>query len=136
LRKSAFEPARIRQRALPILCVDFDGTLVDFSQGYRGPGVYGAIIEGAREAVRRLAMRFRVVVLTARDVSEHEGILAYLQAHGVEVAEVTNVKPPAAFYVDDRAVRFTEWPSVLVEVEGRQRAFGVPSDAGGGSRPE
>jgi hypothetical protein len=31
----------------------------------------------------------------------------YLKSHNVKVSKVTDVKPPAVAYIDDRAVRFT-----------------------------
>jgi hypothetical protein len=48
-----------------------------------------------------------VIVLTARS-SGHVAIHAHLKAKGYPVENVTNVKPPAQCYVDDKALRVSK----------------------------
>ena len=41
----------------------------------------------------------------------------WLRAHDIEVDEVTEFKPPALVYVDDRAVRFRgDWEQTIDEI--------------------
>lgn len=89
----------------PTVCVDLDGVLNTFDE-WRGPEFFHPPREGAREFLGALhASGFRVVVLTVR---WHEWVRAWLGQHGLSelVDEVTDRKPPAHAYVDDRAVCF------------------------------
>lgn len=89
----------------PTVCVDLDGVLNRYD-GFRGGKFYHDPSPGADEFLRRLnELGYRVVVLTVRwkaDVEE------WLERHDLarHVAEVTDRKPPAHVYVDDRALCF------------------------------
>lgn len=50
---------------------------------------------------------FKVVVLTARE--ELEPVREWLKKNNFPEVEVTNIKPPAIAYIDDRSIRFTNW---------------------------
>jgi phosphoserine phosphatase len=89
----------------PAVCVDLDGVLNTFDE-WRGPEFFHPPREGAREFLSALhGSGFRVVILTVR---WHEWVRAWLEQHGLSefVDEVTDRKPPAHAYVDDRAVCF------------------------------
>lgn len=89
----------------PLVCVDLDGVLNTFD-GWRGDEYFHPPREGAREFLAGLrAAGFRVVVFTVR---WHEFAEAWLLEHGLaeSVDEVTDRKPPAHAYVDDRAICF------------------------------
>jgi hypothetical protein len=89
----------------PTVCVDLDGVLNTFDE-WRGPEFFHPPREGAREFLAALKEQgFRVVVLTCR---WHEWVTAWLREYGLAefVDEVTDRKPPAHAYVDDRAVCF------------------------------
>lgn len=87
------------------ICVDLDGVLNMFDE-WRGPEYFHSPREGAREFLASLkAEGFRVVILTVR---WREWVLDWLVETGMAefVDEVTDRKPPAHVYVDDRAVCF------------------------------
>lgn len=87
------------------VCVDLDGVLNTFDE-WRGPEYFHAPRPGAREFLASLhAAGFRVVVLTVR---WHEWASAWLAEHDLArfVDEVTDRKPAAHVYIDDRAVCF------------------------------
>jgi hypothetical protein len=89
----------------PVVCVDLDGVLNTFDE-WRGPEFFHPPREGAREFLESLhGSGYRVVVLTVR---WHEWARAWLDKNGLGefVDEVTDRKPPAMAYVDDRAVCF------------------------------
>lgn len=100
----------------PTVCVDLDGVLNAY-QGYRGSDHYPPPSPGAREFLHRLReMGYRVVVLTVRWKPHVE---AWLARHGLAgyVDEVTDRKPPAHVYVDDRAVCFRgDFEAALEEI--------------------
>lgn len=104
------------------ICVDLNGVL-DTYTGWKGPWHTDPPRPGAREFLAALVGDgYRVVVLTTREVQQTHD---WLREHGMAdyVAEVTNTKPPALVYVDDRAVCFRgNYEETLQEIRGF-RAF-------------
>lgn len=89
----------------PVVCVDLDGVLNAFD-GWRGADFFHPPRPGAREFLQLLNERgYRVVVFTVRWAPHVE---AWLAEHGLAefVSAVTDKKPPAHVYVDDRAICF------------------------------
>lgn len=89
----------------PVVCVDLNGVL-DAYTGWRGPEHWDDPRPGAEEFLRELHERgFRVVIFTTRWEDDARGWLA---RHGLDrwVAAVTDRKPAAHVFVDDRAVCF------------------------------
>ncbi len=87
------------------VCVDLDGVLNTFDE-WRGPEFFHPPRDGAREFLAALhANGYRVVVFTVR---WHEWTSKWLEQFGLDtfVDEVTDRKPPAHVYIDDRAVCF------------------------------
>jgi hypothetical protein len=92
------------------IAIDFDGVIHSYEDGWQGGNVYGSPKEGCIKVINELKHRgFKVVVLTARD--ELEPVKNWLAAHKIDI-EVTNTKPPAIAYIDDRAIRFTNWEDI------------------------
>ena len=92
----------------PLICLDFDGVLHKYSQGWQGGRIYDRPVEGSQNACFRLqAMGYSLVVLTARD--DLEPVSEWLEYWEFPPMPVTNRKIPAAFYVDDNAIRFYSW---------------------------
>lgn len=96
------------------LCIDFDGVIHRYSKGYHDKTAYDIPMEGAYESLFKLKSQgYRIVIFTARDTTE---VVEWLQKHWrgtpLEGLEVTNVKIPALAYVDDRAIRFTNWNDI------------------------
>lgn len=86
-----------------LACVDLDSVILrhDPQDGNN----LGAILPLGRKLVNWLQMNgWRVIVLTARDRG-HQQILSYLNRHDVWPESVTNRKPYADVYLDDKAVR-------------------------------
>jgi hypothetical protein len=97
----------------PIVCVDLDGVLNAFD-GWKGADFFHPPRPGAREFLEELNRRgFRVVVFTVR-WSPH--VESWLAKHGLSelVWMVTDKKPPAFAYIDDRAICFDgDFPATL-----------------------
>jgi hypothetical protein len=89
----------------PIVCVDLDGVLNAFD-GWKGGEYFHPPRPGAREFLQELNDRgYEVVVFTVRWGPHVEKWLAEngLSEH---VSTVTDKKPPAHVYIDDRAICF------------------------------
>jgi hypothetical protein len=89
----------------PIVCVDLDGVLNDYD-GWKGADYFHPPRPGAREFLEQLNRQgYRVVLFTVR-WGPH--VQDWLAKYGLTelVSEVTDKKPPAHVYVDDRAICF------------------------------
>ncbi len=113
----------------PTVCVDLDGVLNTFDE-WRGADFFHPPREGARQFLSELqAAGYRVVILTVR---WHEWVSAWLARNGLAdfVDEVTDRKPSAHAYVDDRAVCFQgDFDATLARV----RSFRPFWESGGAS---
>lgn len=88
-----------------IVCVDLDGVLNEFD-GWKGPDYFHPPRPGAREFLEQLhELGYRIVIFTVRWKPHVE---QWLAQHGLAelVDEVTDKKPPAHIYIDDRAFCF------------------------------
>jgi hypothetical protein len=88
-----------------IVCVDLNGVLDSYT-GWRGPSHFDPPRPGARAFLESLRDRgFEIVVFTTRYA---DGVWAWLREHGLAdlVADVTDRKPAAHVFIDDRAVCF------------------------------
>jgi hypothetical protein len=106
----------------PVVAVDLNGVL-DAYTGWKDPEHWDPPREGAGEFLRELNERgFRVVVFTTR---WQDDARAWLSQHGLDrwVSEVTDRKPAAHVFVDDRAVCFRgDFAETLAEIM-RFRAY-------------
>jgi phosphoglycolate phosphatase-like HAD superfamily hydrolase len=93
------------------LALDFDGVIHRYSRGYQDGSIYDEPIEGTKEALEKLSRQYRLVIFTARDITP---IIQWLAKYGLEefIDEITNQKPHAIAYIDDRGVRFTNWKDI------------------------
>lgn len=104
------------------ICWDFDGVLHPYSRGYQGKGnIYDPPTEECIAALNTLrAVGTRMIVCTAREPWE---IMGWLTQYGLDWLPVTNVKPIALIYPDDRGYRFdgdfTEFLRVYPQLIGK-----------------
>ncbi len=115
-----------------VVAIDFDGTLFEYD-GWKNSAHYGEPIDGAKEAVEKLRDRgFKIMIFTTR--GNVEGVKEALEKydipydyinenpHAPPEADISDVKPPANYYIDDRAVHFTgDWNEVMKEIEKREK---------------
>lgn len=102
------------------VAVDFDGTIAGYEHGWQGKPAENPT-KGAAEALRTLVMKGCTIVVFSCRANESGGvqdIRDWLMRHDMMqyVSEITNVKPRAVAYVDDRGVAFQgDW---LAAVQG------------------
>jgi len=117
----------------PIVCVDLNGVLDSYT-GWRGPEHFDPPRTGAREFLESLAARgFDIVVFTTR---HPDGVWEWLERFGLRplVRDVTDRKPPAHVFVDDRAVCFRgDFAQTLRAIDTFAAHWEVPSACDVGS---
>ena len=101
----------------PVVCVDFNGVLDSYT-GWRGPAHFDPPRPGAREFLECLVARgFSVVIFTTRFPDDVYRWLDEFNLRGL-VQEVTDRKPAAHVFVDDRAVCFRgDFEATLAEID-------------------
>jgi hypothetical protein len=94
------------------LAIDFDGVLHGYSKGWQEGVIYDPPKDGAKEALASLSEKFNLVVFTTRE--DLDAVGTWLETHELSpyITSVTNSKPLAVAYIDDRAVRFENWVQV------------------------
>lgn len=107
------------------VCIDLDGTVCDTRDGTDYAAA--APLPGAAEALRALRRAgFAVVLYTARHFNHWQTTCRWLEQHGIEYDQLAFGKPPARFYVDDRAIPFAgDWREVqerLIRDRARESA--------------
>jgi hypothetical protein len=94
-----------------ILAIDFDGVIHNKEQPLKGKRM-GEPIEGAKETIDRLRYELGAMIIvhsvwaTGRGV---EAIAEWMSFYEIHYDEITNLKPKADIYLDDKAVKFTTW---------------------------
>ena len=110
------------------VAVDFDGVIHGYSKGWANGTIYDPPTPGALKALRELMTQYAVFIFTSRDASQ---VRAWLEQYLFKTAEddgqtfwnrhgvllVTSRKLPAAVYIDDRAIRFTDWTQALADLK-------------------
>ncbi len=94
----------------PVLAVDFDGTITEYKNRWEGPEKINEVpVPGAQEFIRKAQEHFDVVVFSTRATFGHRAMDAmkdWLRENGFPDLDIVSEKPPAAVFLDDRAVRF------------------------------
>jgi hypothetical protein len=111
------------------IAIDFDGVIHAYSRGWADGNIYDQPLPGALEGLRQLMERDAVFIFTSRDPQqvadwlfekgefnitwEPPGETTCTFWNDRDRILVTNRKLPATAYLDDRAVRFTDWDQAL-----------------------
>ena len=106
-----------------IIAIDFDGVIHRYSDGWMDGSIYDTPTDGACEAIIKLKKNFDVIIFTTRE--DHDAIKKWfkwwaetvnLTNHDLDILlelPITNKKPLAFAFIDDRAIRFTNWRDIL-----------------------
>ena len=105
---------------MALIALDFDGVLHD--KAHPKPGrVMGAPIELAKEsleALRRSGHTFFLHTAFGKTPREKDVIRNWMLYYGFPMMDI-EYKPPAAAYVDDKGVGFTDWRTAYEELRKR-----------------
>ena len=109
------------------LAVDFDGVIHKYSKGGIDGVIYDKPMTGALKIMGELTKQgFGIIIHTTRlnpevrSLAEVEQqiqmINQWLKKNGFEKDKhyqaITALKPKASFYIDDRAIKFTNWQKI------------------------
>ena len=116
------------------VAVDFDGVLHSYDKGWHDGTIYGDWKPGAVTGLTQLMQQYAVFVHTTRSPKQVARWIERKSGYGFECTTrvpragllrrpgfwnergyllVTSRKLPAIAYIDDRAIRFENWPQVL-----------------------
>ena len=101
---------------IPTIALDFDGVLNTYT-GWKGENELYEPRPGTRQFLEKLSKKYSVKIYSTRDASK---IKRWLYNHNLDqyIDEVTNTKPLAIAYVDDRAIRFNgDYNEIMDKIE-------------------
>lgn len=95
---------KIEDGYIPIVAVDFDGVLNRYT-GWKGENILFEPQSGVKYFLKKLCEDYDVVIFTCRNT---EKVKEWLKEHGLDryVHGVTENKPKAVAYIDDRAINY------------------------------
>jgi cobalamin biosynthesis Co2+ chelatase CbiK len=89
------------------IAIDFDGVVHRYSKGFQGmKNVYDCPTEGTEDALKFLKEKgYRLIIVSSRSIAP---IKEWLIKNKLEnyFDDISNIKYPAKFYIDDHAIRF------------------------------
>lgn len=119
------------------VAVDFDGVLHSYERGWADGNIYGDWKPGSVAALTQLTRQYAVFIHTTRNPKQVARWIEQQSGYAFECTTrmprtwygrrkpfwntqglllVTPHKLPAIAYIDDRAVRFANWPDALIAV--------------------
>lgn len=109
------------------LCIDFDGVIHNNHLGFHDGSIYGNIIEGSQEALKKLSKKYDLIIYTCKANPERplvngktgiDLIWDWLNQHNLSqyITSITHEKPTAIAYIDDKAIKFENWNDCLNEI--------------------
>jgi len=108
------------------ILVDFDGVIHSYHEGYKDGSIYGYVIKGAKEAIEKLKKKgYKIVIFTTRvspgtnkDYKQQKiDIANWLQKNSIPYDLITSEKLGANYYIDDNAIKFTNWSDVMQKIK-------------------
>jgi hypothetical protein len=106
------------------LAIDFDGVIHKNSKGFYDGTIYDDPIEGSYEALKTLSKTYNLIIFSAKARNDRplinsktgvELIWEWLEKHNMKqfISDVVSEKPRALYYIDDKAIHFTNWNNIL-----------------------
>lgn len=111
------------------VAIDFDGVIHQYSKGWHDGSVYDPPVPGALQALAQLRRLYAIAIFTTREVYQ---VGDWFVDHGCNDVTcvwtppfwsdqtrilITNIKPAASVYIDDRALRFVNWDQTMSDLK-------------------
>lgn len=106
------------------LAIDFDGVIHNFDKGWHDGTCYGEPIEGALDTIKELSKEYNIIIFSAKvrpdrplvgGKTGYELVEEWLEKYNIRqhIDEITYEKPRAEWYIDDKAIEFTNnWENI------------------------
>lgn len=91
-----------------ILAIDFDGVIHDHKNPIEGRRM-GGPIEGAKEQLTEWHDSGHTIIIHSLWGGKPDAIAKWMEYYQIPYNEITNIKPQADYYIDDKAIRFESW---------------------------
>ena len=113
------------------IAVDLDGVILEYDK-WKGIDHFGEPIPGAKESLQKLRnLGFKIIIYTTRvnkintkkSFTQRDIIKLIeqkLKEYNIPFDEISTEKPLAKYYIDDRAIRFTNWEEVMDFIVGSE----------------
>ena len=85
-----------------VLAIDFDGTIHDINNPVAGHRM-GPPMPGALEKLSSFRQKGYKIII-------HK----WMEFYDIPYDEITNIKPVADYYIDDKAIKFTSWSDIIL----------------------
>jgi hypothetical protein len=106
------------------LAIDFDGVIHKNSKGFHDGTVYDEPVEGSFEALQTLSRNYKLIIFSAKARTDRplinnktgvELIWEWLEKYNLKqfISDVVSEKPRALYYIDDKAIHFTNWEKII-----------------------
>lgn len=110
------------------LMIDFDGVISKYTNGWNNGILVDDPMDGVKEAIDHFkGLGFEIIIFTTRASKSHnvnptseqliQDLQKWLKEHEIQYDAITADKLPALAYIDDKAIRFTNWFDVIKQVE-------------------
>ncbi len=97
------------------IMIDLDGVICTEERAFERP--LAEPLAGAKDALAQLRAAGHILVIyTARGWPEYRVTKKWLEDHGIPHDGLHMGKPVADVWIDDRAIRFHDWPKTLAEL--------------------
>ncbi len=119
---------QIKEEISSTIGVDFDGVVHKNSKGFHDGTIYDDPLPGTKEALSFLSEKYKLIIYTCKANPERplingmtgvELISEWLKKHELDqyIDDITDKKPRAIFYIDDKVIRFYTWVQALADIK-------------------
>ena len=101
-----------------VLAIDFDQVIHDNHNPAEGRKM-GPPIEGAKETIGRLHRKgYQIVVFSVWATESGQKVIEeWMRYYDIYFDGITNIKPDAIAFIDDKAIKFTNWEEIPEQVK-------------------
>lgn len=97
-----------------IIAIDIDGTICSVEEDYSKC----ILMPGCLEALTHIRNQGYLIFLhTGRHINNFEITVSWLKENNVIYDNIVFGKPPAKYYIDDRAIFFTNWDNIIKNIQ-------------------
>ena len=109
------------------IALDFDGVIHNDTKGFHDGTIYGAPIDGTKDALIELSKSFKLVIYSCKSNPNRplingktgtELIWEWLEQWDMKqyISDVVINKPNALIYIDDKGLKFESWNQIMREI--------------------